>query len=495
MLAFVGVVRGLAAPPQQAPLVQDHLTLQKALEGSGVGCRGANMQTACPGYGNVMMFCCDEADNRKAHDRMCTRFTSNAGVCGIAAQMESVLQSCCAYEWADNASHIFGHKMRLDVPEDFEEWEDWDLDDEVPIAVVGDDGDMSSPEDPEGAPSPETEGVDGGPAPVVDNRKMMPPGTCNATNDALQSNDAAQEQWNKWCDQNCIPTKYGGVGTTACKSGTGTGAIGCVCEQGVKAIPIVQVDQADLDDPASVVPVGGVVPEDASTCISKTLSATDNWCADSCRDGNCPAEVCMCDAEAKKVKDKEKAAEKEAQAEGKPGKLRPETPEEKEARKRVEEADAAVAAQNKAAEEAAAEAARAAESAPAFSQSEESATATVSQVDDVIAQAEKDREAAEAKRLANQQKEVDENEKARLAEQEDRLADINKAGGVGKDPLKGVRDAEADLENSWSDDSLDDSSSDDSSDDEMEAMEKAKRQALGPGEHTMDDGHVHNPPS
>jgi hypothetical protein len=486
MLALVGAVRGLPAAPQQKVLTQDHLSLQRALEGSGVGCRGENMQKACPGYSNVMMFCCGQADNRKSHDKMCTRFNNNAAVCGVAAQMESVLQTCCEYEWSNNASLLFGHKIRLDIPGDFEEWEDWDLDDEVPIAVVGEDGDMSSPEDPDGAPDPISVGVDGGPAPVVDDRKMMPPGTCNATNEALQSNDAAQEQWDKWCDQNCIPEKYGGVGTTACKSGTGTGAIGCVCKQGVKAIAVATVDPADLDDPFSAgAPSAGFVPEDASTCISTTLSATDNWCADSCGEGNCPNEVCICDAEAKKVTDKAEADEKEAQAEGKPGKNRKETPEEAEARKRVEEADAAIAEQNKAAAAAAAEAARAAESAPAFTPNEQNASATVSQVDDIIAQAEKDREAAEAKKQAADQKKIDANEEARKEEEAARLADINKAGGVGQDPLENAR-ASGSLP--------DDSSSDDSSDHEGVKEEVKEEVKLGPGEHTMEDGHVHNPP-
>ena len=49
MLALVGAVRGLPAAPQQKVLTQDHLSLQRALEGSGVGCRGENMQKACPG--------------------------------------------------------------------------------------------------------------------------------------------------------------------------------------------------------------------------------------------------------------------------------------------------------------------------------------------------------------------------------------------------------------------------------------------------------------
>ena len=482
---MLSALASLALPrPQQKGLIQDHLALQRALEGSGVGCRGQNMQTACPGYSNVMMFCCEDADNRKAHDRMCERFTSNAGVCGIAAQMESVLQSCCAYEWADNASHIYGHKQRLDVPEEFEEWEDWDIDD-APMVVVGDDGKTSSPDDPDAAPSPVTSGVDGGPAPAVDNRKMMPPGTCNATNSALEANEAAQAEWSKWCDHNCIPEKYGGVGTSACKTGTGTGAIGCVCNQGVQAVPIIQVDPEDLGNPAAGAPSAGLVPEDASTCISTTLSATDSWCADSCAEGNCPLETCICDAEAKAVQDKAAAKEKEAQAEGKPGKNRPETSEEKEARQRVEEADAAVAEQNKAAGEAAAEAARAAESAPALTPTEQSQTEVVSQVDDVIAQTEKDREAAEAKHLAAEEKKVADNEKARLAEQEERLGNINKAGGVGLDPLKNVR-ASGSGEIPFPkpvDSSENDSSEDSSSDNEQ------------PFKHTLDDGHGHNPPS
>merc|ERR1711865_1336390 len=111
---------------------------------------------------------------------------------------------------------------------------------------------------------------------------------------------------------------------------------------------------------------------------------------------------------------------------------------------------------------------------------EQNASATVSQVDDIIAQAEKDREAAEAKKQAADQKKIDANEEARKEEEAARLADINKAGGVGQDPLENAR-----ASGSLPDDS--------SSDDEVVKEEVKEEVKLGPGEHTMDDGHVHNP--
>ena len=55
---MLSALASLALPrPQQKGLIQDHLALQRALEGSGVGCRGQNMQTACPGHSKVPVGC------------------------------------------------------------------------------------------------------------------------------------------------------------------------------------------------------------------------------------------------------------------------------------------------------------------------------------------------------------------------------------------------------------------------------------------------------
>ena len=71
--------------------------------------------------------------------------------------------------------------------------------------------------------------------------RELPAGTCQAMNPELRGNKAAQEQWNRWCDQNCIPEKWGGVGTDACHGGSATGTVGCLCKAGVRPIdPIAE---------------------------------------------------------------------------------------------------------------------------------------------------------------------------------------------------------------------------------------------------------------
>ena len=41
----------------------------------------------------------------------------------------------------------------------------------------------------------------------------------------------AQQHWNDWCDENCVAEKWGGIGAGACKDGSMTGTVGCVCNQ------------------------------------------------------------------------------------------------------------------------------------------------------------------------------------------------------------------------------------------------------------------------
>ena len=68
--------------------------------------------------------------------------------------------------------------------------------------------------------------------------KKLPTGTCKATNPDLKGKDAAQLLWNNWCDEVCVESDYGGLGADACVDATGTGAVGCVCKQGVKLVDI-----------------------------------------------------------------------------------------------------------------------------------------------------------------------------------------------------------------------------------------------------------------
>ena len=69
--------------------------------------------------------------------------------------------------------------------------------------------------------------------PKAAENKRLPKGTCKATNPELKKKgDAtAQDHWNTWCDENCIPEKWGGIGENACKDGSMTGTVMCVCKQ------------------------------------------------------------------------------------------------------------------------------------------------------------------------------------------------------------------------------------------------------------------------
>jgi hypothetical protein len=75
-------------------------------------------------------------------------------------------------------------------------------------------------------------------AEVMTDGKKLPTGTCKATNPDLKGKDAAQLLWNNWCDEVCVESDYGGLGTDACVDATGTGAVGCICKQGVKLVDI-----------------------------------------------------------------------------------------------------------------------------------------------------------------------------------------------------------------------------------------------------------------
>lgn len=69
---------------------------------------------------------------------------------------------------------------------------------------------------------------------------MLPAGTCGATNPDLKNDDQAQRHWNNWCDENCVPSKWGAVGMGGCRDGSETGVVGCVCKQGVEPVKVAE---------------------------------------------------------------------------------------------------------------------------------------------------------------------------------------------------------------------------------------------------------------
>ena len=62
--------------------------------------------------------------------------------------------------------------------------------------------------------------------PSEDKKVILPSGTCKSANADMVP----------WCEENCIPQRWGGIGVSECSDGTGTGAAGCVCKQGVAPI-------------------------------------------------------------------------------------------------------------------------------------------------------------------------------------------------------------------------------------------------------------------
>ena len=80
--------------------------------------------------------------------------------------------------------------------------------------------------------------------------KRLPPGTCKATNDKLKGDKEAQKQWDRWCDENCIAERWGGLGEGKCRGGVETGVVGCVCKQGIAPISITKDGRIVYDPPA-----------------------------------------------------------------------------------------------------------------------------------------------------------------------------------------------------------------------------------------------------
>ena len=63
---------------------------------------------------------------------------------------------------------------------------------------------------------------------------QLPEGTCQSTA-AEDTPDGTKEQikgWNAWCDENCIPSAWGGLGQGACGESKGDfGTVGCQCKK------------------------------------------------------------------------------------------------------------------------------------------------------------------------------------------------------------------------------------------------------------------------
>ena len=110
-------------------------------------------------------------------------------------------------------------------------------------------------------------------APKAAENKRLPKGTCKATNPELKKKgDAtAQDHWNTWCDENCIPEKWGGIGENACKDGSMTGTVMCVCKQGVTPVH----DKRAQDVPPPTKPdKDGVAPMAAAPMAAAPMAST-----------------------------------------------------------------------------------------------------------------------------------------------------------------------------------------------------------------------------
>ena len=81
-------------------------------------------------------------------------------------------------------------------------------------------------------------------------QRKLPPGSCVAEGAAARDQRHSQTDpagltdaeapdaaaWNAWCDENCVPEKWGALGGGSCNSGVETGAVGCVCQAGAKPV-------------------------------------------------------------------------------------------------------------------------------------------------------------------------------------------------------------------------------------------------------------------
>ena len=304
---------------------------KKALAAGGATC--ADMQAACSGYNNIMMFCCEQAEGRKDNDGMCTRFAENSVICGGAEHMESTMQSCCAGEWADGASlqDIRVRKQRLGVHGVI-----GDDEAEAPIMVVGEDGEMEVFDQKKEKHEEEKAARAAAPPKPVQALEPMArkPGTCKAK---------SGPDWAEWCDKNCLSAKYGGLGDSACQKGDDTGAVGCICEtkygspitvvkydeQAEKAkeekaakVEATRIKKEEKEAAAAQAALDAAVyhPADAESCKSRVASTPDFWCIDMCKgESGCPKASCACDGDDPNAEAPSKLVKAKARKQGKHG--------------------------------------------------------------------------------------------------------------------------------------------------------------------------------
>jgi hypothetical protein len=282
---------------------------KKALAAGGATC--AELQGKCSGYNNIMMFCCEQAEGRKENDAMCTRFAENAVICGGAEHMESTMQSCCASEWAGGASlqDIRVRKQKLGVHGVI-----GDEQEDAPIMVVGDDGQMEEYDNEKEKHEEAKAAKAAAPPKAVKAAEPMArkAGTCKAK---------SGHDWAEWCDKNCLSAKYGGLGDGACKKGDDTGAVGCICDAKYgKPITVVKYDEMaekakekaaakvekdrlakEAKEAAAAAAAADAAvyhPKDSESCKSRVASTPDYWCIDMCKgEGGCPKTSCACDGD------------------------------------------------------------------------------------------------------------------------------------------------------------------------------------------------------
>jgi hypothetical protein len=151
--------------------------------------------------------------------------------------------------------------------------------------------------------APEPEEVPAAPAPVEEIFKKLPAGTCHSKNQDLTANDAAQQIWDNWCDENCVEEKWGGIGQGGCRE---TGNVQCECKQGVKPVlrdgPATRFESTEVpkpEPPQLELPPGAVVvPPGACKATNPTLTgdarkAWNYWCAQNCRPPDGRPEHCL----------------------------------------------------------------------------------------------------------------------------------------------------------------------------------------------------------
>jgi hypothetical protein len=79
-------------------------------------CHDTQMKSQCPGYTNVIMFCCPDSHDRSLNDLVCEGYTKNENICGTPENMEKTVQSCCTYEYLNKATHLHTSEVPTSSP-------------------------------------------------------------------------------------------------------------------------------------------------------------------------------------------------------------------------------------------------------------------------------------------------------------------------------------------------------------------------------------------